>query len=95
MLEIRELIRRMQLGDPDRRIARDLEVSRQTVSKYRALAQQQGLASGALPDAATLQRLECASSWPRDRGADDFATRAGWGSVKTCATSGCRCTPQT
>ena len=54
MLEIRELIRRVQLGEPDRRIARDLQVSRKTVSKYRAWAQQQDLTSP-LPDAATLQ----------------------------------------
>lgn len=55
VLEIRELIRRVQLGEPDRRIARDLQVSRKTVSKYRAWARQQGLASGPLPDAASLQ----------------------------------------
>ena len=34
MLEIRELIRRMQLGDTERQIARDLQVSRKTGSKY-------------------------------------------------------------
>ena len=55
MLDIRELIRRVQLGEADRQIARDLQVSRKTVSKYRTWAQQQGLASGPLPDAASLQ----------------------------------------
>ena len=55
MLEIRELIRRVQLGDTDRRIARDLQVSRKTVRKYRAWAQQHDvLGGGSLPDAATL-----------------------------------------
>ena len=33
MLEIRELIRRVQLGETDRQIARDLHVSRKTVRK--------------------------------------------------------------
>ncbi len=55
MLEIRELIRRVQLGETDRRIARDLQVSRKTVSKYRAWAEQHDVGSGPLPDAATLQ----------------------------------------
>lgn len=55
MLEIRELIRRVQLGDTDRRIARDLQVSRKTVRKYRAWAQQHEVLTGPLPDAATLQ----------------------------------------
>jgi hypothetical protein len=55
-LDIRELIRRVQLGDTDRRIARDLQVSRKTVRKYRAWAEQhQVLVGGSLPDAATLQ----------------------------------------
>ena len=55
MLDIRELIRRLQLGEPDRRIARDLQVSRKTVSKYRAWAQQHDVLTGPLPDPATLQ----------------------------------------
>jgi hypothetical protein len=55
VLEIRELIRQVQLGDTDRRIARDLQVSRKTVRKYRAGAQQHNvLVGGSLPDAATL-----------------------------------------
>ena len=40
MLEIRELIRRLQLGEADRQIARDLQVSRKTVSKCRVWARQ-------------------------------------------------------
>jgi FixJ family two-component response regulator len=39
VLEIQELIRRAQLGETDRRIARDLQVSCQTMRKYRAWAQ--------------------------------------------------------
>jgi len=55
VLEIRELIRRVQLGETDRRIARDLQVSRKTVSKYRAWAQQHDMLSAPLPDPVTLQ----------------------------------------
>lgn len=55
VLEIRELIRRVPLGDTDRRIARDLQVSRKTVRKYRAWARQHDVVAGPLPDAATLQ----------------------------------------
>ena len=55
MLEIRELIRRLQLGETDRQIARDLQVSRKTVSKYRRWAQQHDVLTAPLPDPATLQ----------------------------------------
>jgi transposase len=54
-LDIRELIRRVQLGDTDRRIARDLQVSRKTVRKYRTWAQQHDMLGASLPDPATLQ----------------------------------------
>jgi transposase len=58
-LEIRELIRRLQAGDTDRRVARELGLARKTVAKYRAWAEQEGLLSAALPEAAELQaRLE-------------------------------------
>ena len=52
--DIRELIRRLQKGEPDRRIARDLAVSRNTVARYRQWATDQGfLAAGAaLPEPA-------------------------------------------
>ena len=55
VLNIREVIRRLQLGERDRQIARDLQVSRKMVSKYLAWAAAQGLLSGPLPDVATLQ----------------------------------------
>jgi hypothetical protein len=54
VLDIRELIRRVQLGETDRQIARDLQVSRKTVPKYRAWAQRHDVLTGPLPDAATL-----------------------------------------
>jgi transposase len=56
-LDIREVLRRLQLGDTDRRIARDLQLSRKTVSKYWAWAQQQGVLATPLPDVASLQAL--------------------------------------
>lgn len=55
VLDIREILRRLQLGERDRRIARDLQVSRKTVGKYRAWAAAQGLLTGPLPDPAALQ----------------------------------------
>ncbi len=55
VLDIREILRRLQAGDGDRRIARDLQVSRKTVSKYRAWASEQALLAGPLPDPAALQ----------------------------------------
>ena len=55
MLDIRGLIRRVQLGETDRQIARDLLVSRKTVKKYRVWAQQQDVLTAPLPDPATLQ----------------------------------------
>lgn len=57
MLDIREVLRRLQLGETDRRIARDLQLSRKTVGKYRAWAQQQDVLASPLPDVATLQAL--------------------------------------
>ena len=55
VLDIREILRRLQLGERDRRIARDLHISRKTVSKYHAWAAAQGLLTGPLPEAAALQ----------------------------------------
>ena len=55
MLDIREMVRRIQAGDGDRRIARDMQVSRKTVTKYRTWATQVGFHDGALPDPETLQ----------------------------------------
>lgn len=42
VLEIREVVRRIRLGDKDRRIARELGLSRNTVAKYRTWAEREG-----------------------------------------------------
>ena len=55
VLDIREILRRLQLGERDRRIARDLRISRKTVGKYREWAAAQALLTGPLPDTAALQ----------------------------------------
>jgi transposase len=57
VLDIREIIRRLQVGEHDRRIARDLGASRKTIQKYRAWAEGHGVLTGPLPDPETLQAL--------------------------------------
>jgi FixJ family two-component response regulator len=52
--EIREILRRLQLGERARRIARDLGVSRNTVAHYRRWAATHGLLTGPLPEPAAL-----------------------------------------
>ena len=52
--DVREVLRRLHLGEPDRRIARELGLSRNTVASYRRWAERHELLSGPLPDAATL-----------------------------------------
>jgi hypothetical protein len=61
-LDIREILRRLQLGERDRRIARDLHISRKTVGKYHEWAAAQGLLTGPLPEAAALQALPSVDS---------------------------------
>ena len=56
MLDVRELIRRVGLGDGVRRVARDMGVSRKTVAKYVKWASEQGLLSGPLVEAGQLKR---------------------------------------
>ena len=57
MLDVRELIRRLRLGETDRRVARDLGMSRKTVGKYREGAAGEGLLGGdPLVDPAELVR---------------------------------------
>lgn len=48
-LDVRELIRRLRAGESVRAVARDLEVARKTVQRYRAMAQRQGWMQGELP----------------------------------------------
>ncbi len=57
MTHVRDLIHRLRAGDSERRVARDLRLSRTTVHKYRLLAQAHGYLEPecALPDDATLQ----------------------------------------
>jgi transposase len=42
MNHIQDIIRRLQLGESERRIARDMQISRQTVHKYHEIAKEQG-----------------------------------------------------
>src|SRR3989441_7752371 len=55
--DIRELLRRLQLDEPDRRIARDLGISRNTVARYRQWATEHKVLPGALPEPAALAAL--------------------------------------
>ncbi len=55
--DVREVLRRLRLGEPERRIARDLDLSRNTVAYYRRWARGHGLLTGELPDAAQLAAL--------------------------------------
>lgn len=57
VIDVRELLRRLRLGESARRIARDLGLSRNTVAQYRRWAGARGLLAGELPDAATLGAL--------------------------------------
>lgn len=44
-----DIIRRLQLGESERRIARDMQISRQTVHKYHQIATEQGYLEGTTP----------------------------------------------
>lgn len=56
VLDIREMVRRFRMGDVDRRIAREMGGSRNTIAKYRAWAGREGfLTAEAMPDPETLQ----------------------------------------
>ncbi len=58
-MDIREVIRRVRLGQSDRAIGREMKVDRRTVGKYRVWAEEQGLLSGELLELGELhQRLE-------------------------------------
>jgi transposase len=71
VLDVRELIRRVRLGDGVRRVARDMRVSRKTVAKYVSWATGQGLLSGELVEAGEFKRRLDASlpTAPPPRGA--------------------------
>jgi len=56
VMDVREVLRRLILGESARRIARELGISRNTVSGYRRWAAEQGLLSGALISESELAR---------------------------------------
>jgi transposase len=75
--DIREILRRLQLGEPDRRIARDLRLSRNTVARYRVWGGRHGvLDGGPLPDPATLASL--LTSVPTERPAHEQSLVEPW-----------------
>lgn len=57
VLDIREILRRLHLGQGERAIARDLGVSRKTVRRYRVWATTHDLLTGPVPDAGRLQAV--------------------------------------
>ena len=73
--DIRELLRRIRVGDSDRRIAWELDLSRNTVARCRRWAQEQGLLAGGPLEAAQMVALLHANAehplfrsspaWPR------------------------------
>lgn len=56
-MDIREVLRQLQLGQGDRAIARGMGIDRKTVGRYRAWAVEQGLLCKALPSQSELQRF--------------------------------------
>jgi len=50
LMEIRELIRHIREGRSDRQIAKDLEIDRRTVKRYREWGKEQGYLEGELPN---------------------------------------------
>jgi transposase len=57
MLDIREILRRVRLGESDRAIVKALGVSRKTVRKYRQWAEQVGVPGDELPPSEQLSAL--------------------------------------
>jgi transposase len=59
MNHIRDLLRRLQAGESERRIAEDMNISRPTVHKYHELAKRQGYleSQAVIPDDETLQQV--------------------------------------
>jgi transposase len=59
MNHLRDLIRRLRAGESERRIARDMRISRPTVHKYHELAKQQGYLEkdAVIPNDETLQKV--------------------------------------
>lgn len=55
-LDVRELLRRLQAGQTERAVSRDLGIARKTVTRYRQIAQEQGWLTGPLPELTVLER---------------------------------------
>jgi hypothetical protein len=55
--DVREVLRRLRLGEPAGRIARELGLSPNTVAGYHCWARQHGLLTGELPEVVGLDRL--------------------------------------
>ena len=58
MNHIQDILRRLQLGESERRIAKDMHIARKTVRKYSKIAKEQGYLekTGAQPDEAELMK---------------------------------------
>jgi transposase len=69
MNRLRDLINRLRSGESERRIARDMNISRTTVRKYRELAEPRGYlrSDQTLPDDATLRSALGPGPQPRPR----------------------------
>ena len=75
--DIREILRRLHLGEPDRRIARDLGISRNTVARYRVWAGRHGvLEGGLLPEPAAVAGLLAPA--PTERSAHEQSLVEPW-----------------
>ena len=57
-MDIRELLNHIRAGSSDRQIARDIEIDRRTVKRYREWAEEQGLLEGTLPSLGDLLTLQ-------------------------------------
>ncbi len=81
VLEVREILRRLRLNESERRVARDLGLSRNTVAKYRSWAAERGYLAldTPLPDTAVLQ--EALPGDPVDAKAGPQSSVAGLHSV--------------
>ena len=57
VMDVREIVVQVRAGVSDRQIAKGLQISRNTVKRYRGWAEEQGLLEGVLPDIVGLQGL--------------------------------------
>ena len=64
-MDLRELLRRLRAGEPERAVSRMLNLSRNTVKGYRQWAAAQGLLQGELPSLADLERLRDTTFQPQ------------------------------